>query len=89
MTPARPLFFPPFRFDPAKPGLLRGEELIPLRRKTLAVLRYLVEHSGKVVTKKELLGDIWPDTYVSAGVPVVCIRELRRALGMRQRDRVS
>ncbi len=81
MTPERPLFFPPFRFDPAKPCLLRGEELIPLRKKSLAVLRYLVEHSGRVVTKKELLGDIWPDTYVSAGVPAVCIRELRRALG--------
>ena len=83
MTPERPLFFPPFRFDPVKPCLLRGEELIPLRKKNLAVLRYLVEHS-RVVAKKELLGDIWHDTYVSAGVPVVCIRELRRASRVRR-----
>ncbi|HEV8715149.1 MAG TPA: AAA family ATPase, partial [Candidatus Binatia bacterium] len=81
MAAMRHILFPPFRLDPGNQCLRRGAEVIPLRRKTFAVLRYLVEHPGRVVTKQELLAAVWPNTYVSAGVPTVCIRELRKALG--------
>jgi tetratricopeptide (TPR) repeat protein len=49
--------------------------------KPFAVLRYLVEHAGRVVTQDELLAAIWPDTYVQPEVLRRYILEIRRALG--------
>src|SRR5262245_28828073 len=57
-----------------------GERVISLRPKTFAVLRYLLQHPGRLVTKDELLDAVWPKTNVSVTVLKVCIRELREAL---------
>ncbi|HEV8718279.1 MAG TPA: AAA family ATPase [Candidatus Binatia bacterium] len=70
-----------FRFDPTGERLWRGARAIALRPKTFAVLRLLVERAGQLVTKEELLDAVWPDTSVSDVVPIVCVRELRQALG--------
>ena len=81
MTPNRPILFSPFRLDPANQRLSRGEQVIPLRPKTFAVLRYLLEHAGTLVTKNELLDAVWPATAVSDTVLKTSIREIREALG--------
>lgn len=81
MQQARDLFFRPFRLDVANERLWRRSQEVPLRPKTFAVLRHLLEHADRLVTKEELLDAVWPDTSVSEGVPLVCIRELRKALG--------
>ena len=52
--------FPPFRLDPGNQCLWRrteagDEERIRLTPKTFAVLHYLVEHAGRLVTHAELL----------------------------------
>src|SRR5262245_13899449 len=60
--------------------LRRGEQAVALTPKAFAVLRYLVEHPGRLVTKEELFDAIWPDTYVSDGVLKNCVMELRKAL---------
>ena len=73
--------FAPFRLDVSSEQLWREEEAIPLRPKTFAVLRYLVEHAGQLVTKDELLDTVWAGTIVSDTVLKSCIRELREALG--------
>ena len=52
-----------------------------LRRKSFDVLRYLVEHAGRVVTKEELIKGVWPDVTVSDESLTQCISEVRRALG--------
>ncbi len=57
-----------------------GTARLRLRRKSLAVLRYLADRPGRLVTKDELLEAVWPDTYVSDGVLKVCVAELRKAL---------
>src|SRR5262249_3616658 len=75
------LFFPPFRLDPVNEQLWRETREVPLRRKTFAVLRYLVEHPGQLVTKEELLAVLWPKVRVTDVVVMGCIRDLRRALG--------
>ena len=54
---------------------------IDLRRKNFDVLRYLVEHGGRVVCKEELLGAVWPDVTVNDESLTQCISEIRRALG--------
>ncbi|MBI3248770.1 MAG: AAA family ATPase [Deltaproteobacteria bacterium] len=74
------LLFPPFRLDVANEGLWRGTQQVSLRRKTFAVLRYLVEHAHRLVTKEELLAAVWPGIYVGEKGPRVCIREIRQAL---------
>jgi DNA-binding winged helix-turn-helix (wHTH) protein len=71
------IFFPPFRLDLSSEQLWREDEPLALRPKTFAVLRYLVEHPGKLVTKDELLDAVWAGTVVSDTVLKSCIRELR------------
>ena len=51
--------FGPFRLERNK-RLWRGEHLVALRPRALAVLRYLAERPGQLVTKEELLKHIWP-----------------------------
>ena len=79
------LVFLPFALDLASERLLRGSRPIPLRPKSFAVLRYLAEHPGRLVTPDELLAAIWPDVHVGRGLPKDSVLEIRRALGDRPR----
>ena len=81
MPESHDLLFPPFRLDLGTERLWQGEDELVLRPKTFAVLRYLLEQAGRLVSKEELLNAIWPGTYVSDVVLKGCIRELRHALG--------
>jgi len=72
--------FPPFRLDKGDRRLLRGDEPVALRPKAFDVLAFLAERPGRLVTKQELLGAVWPETSVSDTVLKVCIREIRKAL---------
>src|SRR5262245_44926546 len=70
----------PWRVDLDNECLRRGEQTLKLTLKAFAVLRYLVEHPGRLVTKEELFDAVWPQTYVSDGVLKNCVMELRQAL---------
>jgi len=59
--------------------LLDGSEVI-LRPKTFAVLRFLVENPGRLVSKEELFAAVWPNIAVTDDVLVQSVGELRRAL---------
>src|SRR5215472_6629233 len=76
-------WFAPFRLDVVNQCLWRGETRLPLMPKPFAVLRYLVEHAGRLVTQDELLSAIWPETYVQPEVLRRYILEIRRVLGDR------
>ncbi len=58
--------------------------VVPLERKPNDVLRHLLRHAGEVVTKNELLDQIWPGRYVTEGVLSKHIARLRRAIGDEQ-----
>jgi DNA-binding winged helix-turn-helix (wHTH) protein len=77
--------FPPFRLDIGNECLWRGdglgEERILLAPKAFAVLRYLVEHPGRLVTHDELLEALWPKTYVQPEVLKSHIAAIRAVLG--------
>lgn len=73
--------FFPFRLDPVNQCLWRGEARISLRPKAFAVLAYLVQHAGRLVSQKELLEALWPDTFVQPDVLKSHILEVRAALG--------
>ena len=73
--------FPPFRLDLGNQCLWRGDTRVDLMPKPFAVLQYLVEHAGQLVTSDQLLSAIWPDTYVQPEILRRYILEVRRALG--------
>ena len=75
--------FEPFRLDVENQCLWRGDARVPLMPKPFAVLQYLVEHPGRLITHDQLLEAIWPDTYVQPEVLRRYILEIRRALGDR------
>jgi DNA-binding winged helix-turn-helix (wHTH) protein len=73
--------FGPFRLDVRNERLWgKGGEII-LRPKSFAVLRHLVAHAGRLVTRDEVLQAVWPGIVVSDAVLTVCISEIRQALG--------
>jgi DNA-binding winged helix-turn-helix (wHTH) protein len=61
--------------------LERGEEVVHLEAKSIAVLVDLAEHQGKVRSKRRLFSSIWGDAFVSDDVLTHAIWELRKALG--------
>src|SRR5262245_66695092 len=80
MPPTLSWSFGPFRLDPASGSLWRGEQLIPLPPKPLAVLAYLVAHAGQGITKEALLEAGWPGVVVTEGVLKTCLGEIRRGV---------
>lgn len=73
--------FDGFTLDVDRGCLLRGTQEIKLRPKPFEALKYLVENSGRLISKAELIGRIWPDTAVTDDSLVQCLIEVRRALG--------
>jgi DNA-binding winged helix-turn-helix (wHTH) protein/tetratricopeptide (TPR) repeat protein len=78
--------FASFRLDTVNQCLWRDreaatEERLLLTPKAFTVLRYLVEHSGRLVTQAELLDAVWPDVVVQPEVLKSQILDVRRALG--------
>src|SRR5215468_7074832 len=81
MWPVSTLRFGPFSLDGTADGLWRGSRRCKLKAKAGAVLRYLVEHPGRLVRQADLLAAVWPDVHVSDWVLTTGIRELRHVLG--------
>jgi Tol biopolymer transport system component/DNA-binding winged helix-turn-helix (wHTH) protein len=73
--------FGPFRLDVANRLLLRDGEIVPLKPKVFDTLLVLVERSGQVVSKNELIEKIWPDTVVEENNLTQNISMLRKVLG--------
>lgn len=57
-----------------------------LTPKAMAVLLELADHSGRTVTREELLDRVWAGTFPTPDVLTQIIKELRRALGDDQRS---
>jgi predicted ATPase len=70
-----------FGLDTANQCLLRDGVTLNLPPKPFAVLRYLVEHAGRLITQDELLDALWPETYVQPQVLRTYMLELRKILG--------
>jgi predicted ATPase len=78
--------FPPFRLDVLNQCLWRigqkeSEERILVTPKAFAVLEYLVERAGQLVTHEELLDGVWPDRMVEPQAVKKRILDVRNALG--------
>jgi TolB-like protein/DNA-binding winged helix-turn-helix (wHTH) protein/Tfp pilus assembly protein PilF len=73
--------FGEFRLDPQKRVLRRGEEPIALTPKAFEVLVLLIQHSGEIVSKDELMKVVWPDSFVQESNLTQTVFMLRKALG--------
>ncbi|HVG29356.1 MAG TPA: alpha/beta fold hydrolase [Pyrinomonadaceae bacterium] len=73
--------FGPFRVDTAERVLLRDGAAVPLAQKSFDVLLALVERSGRLIDKGELMRKVWPDQFVDEGNLTQHIYTLRRVLG--------
>jgi predicted ATPase/DNA-binding winged helix-turn-helix (wHTH) protein len=77
----RTLSFGPFRLMPARRLVLDGENPIRLGSRALEILIALVERSGELVSKEELMARAWPGIHVVEGNLKFQVAALRRALG--------
>ena len=75
------LRFGAFTLDPGRASLSGPSGELPLRPKAYDVLLYLVEHRGRVVSKDELMGAVWPNVFVTENSLVQCVSDIRAALG--------
>src|SRR5882724_11090095 len=73
--------FGPFRLLAAQRLLLEGDKQVRLGSRAFDILTVLVERSGEVVGKEELIARAWPQTYVEEANLKIQISALRRALG--------
>jgi DNA-binding winged helix-turn-helix (wHTH) protein len=73
--------FGPFRLLAAQQLLLEGDRPVRLSSRALDILVALVERRGEMVSKRELMALVWPDTVVEEGNLKVHVAGLRRALG--------
>jgi len=73
--------FQSFRLDTLNHCVWREGTRVPLTPKAFDLLRYLVEHSGRVVSQNEILEALWPETYVNPEVIKKYILSIRRGLG--------
>jgi DNA-binding winged helix-turn-helix (wHTH) protein len=74
--------FGEFVFDSSSGELRKGASRTRLRPQPAALLGYLLQHSGEVVTREELRRLLWPDgTYVQFDHGLnSCIKQIRAAL---------
>ncbi|MFP5265212.1 MAG: winged helix-turn-helix domain-containing protein [Blastocatellia bacterium] len=70
-----------FRLMAAERILLRESDVVPLTPKVFEILLTLVENSGQVISKEDLIRRVWPDTFVEEGNLTQNISLLRKALG--------
>ena len=75
--------FGEFRIDPLERTLRRNDSAVTLQRRAFDVLLYLVQNPGRVVTKDELLKNVWPDAFVDENNLTQSISVLRKALDQR------
>src|ERR1051325_187332 len=81
-TAAKQFFeFGAFRLDARERLLLNQGETVSLTPKAFDMLVTLVENSGHLVEKGELMRKLWPDSFVEEGSLAQNVSLLRKALG--------
>jgi DNA-binding winged helix-turn-helix (wHTH) protein/Tol biopolymer transport system component len=73
--------FGDFRLNTKEKFLEIGESKIPLTPKVFEVLIFLLENSGKLIIKEELLDKVWAESFVEESNLTFTISQLRKILG--------
>src|SRR5258708_34713450 len=67
--------------DTVRYELRRAGLVCPLEPQALDILAYLLEHRDRLVTKHELLDQLWPDRVVGEGILSQRLMTIRKAIG--------
>jgi DNA-binding winged helix-turn-helix (wHTH) protein/tetratricopeptide (TPR) repeat protein len=72
--------FGEFAVDPLARTLKCEDEAVALTRRSFDLLLYLVQNAGRILSREELLKQIWPDTFVDENSLAKNVSVLRKAL---------
>jgi len=78
--------FEDFRFDAEHLMLYRRGESIPLAPKAAETLLVFIERRGQILSKEELIKQIWPDAFVEESSLYLYLSVLRKTLGNQKND---
>ncbi len=78
--PGRVWRFADIEFDERSLELRRDAAVLPLERKSKAVLLHLLHHAGEVVTRDELIEAVWPGRVLADSTITKTLSRLRAAL---------
>ena len=78
--------FGEFTIDAEQKVLLRQGKPLPLTPKAFDTLLILVEKSGQIAEKDELMNRLWPETFVEEANLTFNIQQLRKSLGDNARN---
>src|ERR1700683_3776781 len=80
MRPGWIFQFGEFQLDVRAHSLRREKVIVPLNSRAFDVLLYFVQNPGKVLTREELLKNVWAESFVDENSLAQSISALRRAL---------
>jgi len=73
--------FGDYVLDTARGSLLRAGQSVHLRPQAFKTLKYLVENRGRLISKDQLIEEVWEGRAVTDDSLVQCLRDVRHALG--------
>jgi eukaryotic-like serine/threonine-protein kinase len=86
MTPGGIFQFGEFQIDARARSLRRQEAMVTLNFRSFDVLLYFVQNPGRVLTREELVKNVWADAFVDESSLAQSISVLRRALDEKPGD---
>ena len=75
--------FDNFRLDVPERALWRGDQRVPLPERAFETLCVLVRHGNRLVSKDQLMNEVWKDTVVEENNLAKSVSALRKILGER------
>lgn len=82
----RVYLFGPFRLFPSRQLLMQGDRRVELGARAFELLNLMVQRSGEVVGRDELIAAAWPNVFVHDSNLKVNMWSLRRSLGDTQKQ---
>lgn len=79
--PPRVFEFAEYSFDASKKLLRRGAQIVSLAPKACELLGVLIENAPQVLSKEELMNQVWNDSFVEEANLTHHVSALRKALG--------
>ncbi|BCX67304.1 ATP-binding protein [Pseudomonas izuensis] len=73
--------FGPYRIYPGQRLIMEADQPLRLGRRAMDILLILLKHAGNVVSKQQLIAEVWPNTVVEEINLRVHMAALRKALG--------
>ncbi len=81
LSPEQAVHFGPYRIYPGQRLVMEADQPLRLGRRAMDILLILLEHAGQVVSKQQLIAEVWPKSVVEDINLRVHMAALRKALG--------